>query len=71
MTEPRYPFVAVDVPTEIADDVGVELFELGAFGVEERDDATLSRGPGAGRVTLVGSFEDREAADEAIEALRK
>jgi ribosomal protein L11 methyltransferase len=70
MTEPRYPFVAVDVATEISDEVGVELFELGALGVEERDDATLSRGPGAGRVTVVGSFEDRAAADEAIAALR-
>jgi ribosomal protein L11 methyltransferase len=71
MTEPRYPFVAVDVSTEISDEVGVELFELGALGVEERDEATLSRGPGSGRVTVVGSFEDREAADAAIEALQE
>jgi ribosomal protein L11 methyltransferase len=67
--EPRYPFVAVDVPAELADDIGAALFELGATGIEERDEGTLARGPGSGRVTLVGSFDDREAADHAIEAL--
>ncbi|MFT3767930.1 MAG: 50S ribosomal protein L11 methyltransferase [Minicystis sp.] len=66
--EPRYPFVAVDVDPEQAEEVGAALFELGAMGVEERDDKTLVRGA-AGRVTLVGSFETREAADAAIEAL--
>lgn len=71
MTEPRYPFVAIDVALEISDEVGAELFELGALGIEERDDLTLARGPGAGKVTLVGSFPDRAAADEAIAWLRE
>ena len=69
MSEPRYPFVAVDVSEEQAEDVGVLLFELGAAGVEERDDRTLVRGPSTGQVTLVGSFATREEADEAIAAL--
>ena len=64
--EPRYPFVAIDVPADDADEMSGELFELGAMGVEERDDQTLARGAGSGRVTLVGSFATREAADEAI-----
>lgn len=66
---PRYPFVAVDVEEERADELGSALFELGAQGVEQRDDQTLARGPGAGKVTLVGSFVDRASADSAIEAL--
>jgi ribosomal protein L11 methyltransferase len=68
---PRYPFVAVDATPEEAEEVGAALFELGAMGVEERDDKTLVRTAALGKVTLVGSFETREAADAAIEALRE
>jgi ribosomal protein L11 methyltransferase len=67
--EPRYPFVAIDVTPEQSDEIGGAFFELGAMGVEERDDKTLIRNAASGRVTLVGSFETREAADEAIAAL--
>lgn len=70
-TEPRYPFVAVDVDPEQSEEVGAALFELGAMGVEERDDKTLVRAAAPGKVTVVGSFETREAADAAIEALRE
>src|SRR5262245_50215460 len=45
------------------------LFELGATGVEERDDDTLVRGPGGGRVTLIASFDAHDAAEGAIRAL--
>jgi ribosomal protein L11 methyltransferase len=64
--EPRYPFVAVDVAPEEVDETSAALFDLGAMGVEERDDQTLAKGAGSGKVTLVGSFETREAADAAI-----
>lgn len=67
--EPRYPFVAIDVPVSQVDDLSAMLFELGATGVEERDDQTLARGPGEGEVTLVGSFETNEEALEAIREL--
>jgi ribosomal protein L11 methyltransferase len=66
---PRYPFIHVDVPADDADDLSAVLFELGASGVEERDDQTLARGAGGGRVTLVASFADRAEADSALEAL--
>ncbi len=46
------------------------LFELGATGVEERDEQTLIKGKGPGIVTVVGSFDSREEAEEAIAALR-
>lgn len=66
MNEPRYPFVAVDVPAAEAEELGATLFELGASGVEERDDLTLIKGSSAGVVTLVASFESHDAAHEAI-----
>jgi ribosomal protein L11 methyltransferase len=67
--EPRYPFVAVDVPAAEAERWSDALFELGANGVELRDDQTLLRGPGGGAVTIVGSFETRADADLALSSL--
>ena len=69
MNEPRYPFVAVDVPAEESEELGATFFELGASGVEERDDQTLIKGSASGVVTLVASFENHEAANEAIAEL--
>lgn len=69
MSEPRYPFVAVDVDQALSDDVGALLFELGATGVEERDQQTLVRGTGPSGLTLVASFESYDAAEAAIGAL--
>ena len=40
----RHPFVAIDVPAELADVAAEQLFELGALGVEQRDATTLVRG---------------------------
>jgi ribosomal protein L11 methyltransferase len=69
--EPRYPFVAVDVPAEQADEISSALFDLGATGVEERDDQTLIRSATTGSVTLVGSFSTHADAEAAIAALRE
>jgi ribosomal protein L11 methyltransferase len=71
MSEPVYPFVAIDAPRDKSDELSTLLFDLGAMGVEERDDVTLAKGAGEGKVTLVGSFSSREEADEAIAALRE
>lgn len=68
MSEPRYPFVRVDVPVDLSDEASAELFGLGALGVEERDSTTLHKGM-EGKVTLVASFSDHEAAAEAIDSL--
>lgn len=46
--EPRYPYLVVDVPSAEAEDIGAQLFERGALGVEERDATTLVKGGGAG-----------------------
>ncbi len=44
MTEPVYPFVAIDVPASLAEVAAEQLFALGAEGVEQRDTTTLVRG---------------------------
>lgn len=68
MTEPRYPFVHVDVPADDADDVSSVLWDLGASGVEERDATTLAKA-GEGHVVLVGSFETEDEAKAAVAEL--
>jgi ribosomal protein L11 methyltransferase len=67
--EPRYPFVHVDVTPDDADEIGALLFELGAEGVEERDETTLAKNAASGRITLVAAFATRVEADEAIAQL--
>jgi ribosomal protein L11 methyltransferase len=67
--ETRYPEVLVDVPLDEVDAVSGLLFELGASGVEERDEGTLAKGAVAGRATLVASFEDRAVAEAALSDL--
>lgn len=69
MTEPRFPFVHVDVEPDLADEVGSLLWELGAEGVEERDGTTLARAAVEGKVTLVAAFSTREEADAAVAEL--
>jgi len=64
--EPRYPFVHVDVAAEDVDETSASLFELGAEGVEERDEETLAKNAAAGKVTLVASFATRQDAEEAM-----
>jgi ribosomal protein L11 methyltransferase len=65
-SEPRYPYVHVDVSPEEADETSALLFELGADGVEERDEGTLAKSAASGKVTLVASFATREDAESAI-----
>jgi ribosomal protein L11 methyltransferase len=55
----------VDAPSERAEELGYLLVELGASGVEVRDETTLAKGPGPGRVQLVASFGDEEEARRA------
>ncbi len=69
-TQPRFPFVAVETPAERAEELGAWFFELGASGVEVRDDATLQKGPGGDAVTLVASFADMPLAERAVANLR-
>jgi len=69
MSEPRYPFVHVDVAAADADETSALLFDLGAEGVEERDETTLAKNAVSGKVTLVAAFGSRADADEALAQL--
>ena len=69
MGEPRYPFVHVDVGHDEVDETSALLFELGAEGVEERDETTLVKNAVSGKVTLVAAFPNREDAEAAIAEL--
>lgn len=69
MTQPRFPRVALDVPAEVADDVAFELFDLGARGVEQRDDTTLDAAVQQGGVLLLASFASDHEADSACSVL--
>jgi ribosomal protein L11 methyltransferase len=69
VSEPRYPYVHVDVTPEMVDETSALLFELGAEGVEERDEGTLAKARSSGKVTLVAAFPTRDEAEEAIAEL--
>lgn len=69
MSEPRYPYVHVDVLPEEVDETSSLLFELGAEGVEERDEGTLAKSAATGKVTLVAAFATREEAEAAMQEL--
>jgi ribosomal protein L11 methyltransferase len=69
VSEPRYPYVLVDVDAADADEASSSLFELGAQGIEERDATTLARAAKPGGVTLVASFATHDEANAAIEEL--
>jgi len=69
VSEPRYPYVHVDVLPEMVDETSSLLFDLGAEGVEERDDGTLAKTASSGKVTLVAAFATRADADEAMAQL--
>lgn len=68
MTEPRHYFVALDVAPDDADVTSGRLFDLGASGVEERDQGTLTRGA-PGKTTLVASFDSEKEARAAKKKL--
>jgi ribosomal protein L11 methyltransferase len=66
--EPRFHQVLVDVDEDEADAASGILFDIGATGLEERDATTLAKGA-PGKVTLVASFDDEEAARQALTAI--
>lgn len=68
MNEARYPYVVVDVFANEADEACATLFELGASGIEQRDEATLIRAD-AGRTVLAAAFADDEDARAACDEL--
>lgn len=66
--EKRYPFVHLRASRDDEELLSYELFELGALGVETRDQSTLLKNE-LGELTLIASFSDVEGAEAAIAAL--
>jgi ribosomal protein L11 methyltransferase len=54
----------------MVDETSGLLFELGAEGVEERDEGTLAKAATSGKVTLVAAFGSRADAEEAMTELK-
>jgi len=66
---PRYPRVVLEADASQSDILSASLFELGATGVEERDQATLQKSSSDSTVTLVASFDSFDDANDAAAAL--
>jgi ribosomal protein L11 methyltransferase len=67
----RYPYVHVTLPAAEAELISLELWELGATGIEERDASTMNApdaDAGAG-LTLSASFGSEDEAHAAVRAL--
>jgi ribosomal protein L11 methyltransferase len=67
---PGHPFVAVRVRPEELELAELQLWELGATGLEERDHTTLVRRPADGHVVVMACFPDETAARHALSELR-
>mgnify|MGYP002780735831 FL=1 len=67
----RYPTLHIDVALEESEFVSDRLWELGATGVEERDQGTLD-GPSSAQAqrTLVAHFETEDEAQQALRELK-
>ena len=68
-TEPRYPQTWVEAPDGCAEALTSLLFQVGAQGVELRDDTTLFKGPGGDRILLIASFAAEADAKRIAEAI--
>ena len=65
MSEPRYPYLHVAVPSDEVELASSALFDLGALGIEERDASTLLKSSGPDSTLLVASFADDASAEAA------
>ena len=66
----RHPFVTVRVEPERIELAELRLWELGASGIEERDETTLVREPAPALPMVIASFPDEASARYALQELR-
>ena len=66
----RHPFVTLRVPLARLELAQLRLWELGATGLEERDQTTIAREPTDGDVMVYAAFEDEAAALHALNEVR-
>lgn len=67
----RHPFVTVRVRPEQLELAQLTLWELGATGLEERDETTLVRESASGQVVVVAAFADEASAQHALKEIRE
>ena len=65
-----HPFVTVRVRPENLELAQLRLWELGAVGLEERDQTTIVREPTEGTVVVIAAFESEASARHALDQLR-
>jgi ribosomal protein L11 methyltransferase len=67
MSEPaRHPFVTIRVRPVQLELAQLRLWELGASGLEERDETTLVREAASDQVVVIAAFPDEAAAQHAL-----
>ena len=69
-TPSRHPFVTVRVRPAQLELAQLRLWELGATGLEQRDQTTIVREPTEGDVVVYAAFEDEAAARHALNEVR-
>ncbi|MGB8224953.1 MAG: hypothetical protein WCF10_20350, partial [Polyangiales bacterium] len=72
MSDPRsHPFVTIRVRPEQLELAELRLWELGATGLEERDDTTLIRESTSDQALVIAAFDNDASAQHALEAIAK
>ena len=72
MSDPsRHPFVTIRVRPEQLEIAQLRLWELGAAGLEERDETTLVRESVPGQVVVIAAFPNDAAAQHALTEIRE
>lgn len=66
MSEDRHPFVSLRVRCEQVELAQLRCWELGATGLEERDQSTLLQEPTPGWVVVIAAFPDEVSAQHAL-----
>ena len=67
----RHAFVTVRVRPEQLELAQLMLWELGATGLEERDETTLVRESAPGQVVVIAAFPDEAAAQHALKKIHE
>ena len=70
MSDPGHPFVTIRVPPEQLELAQLRLWELGATGLEERDQTTIVREPVRGATVVIAAFTDEASARSALDQIR-
>ncbi|MBT8470163.1 MAG: 50S ribosomal protein L11 methyltransferase [Deltaproteobacteria bacterium] len=70
MSEARHPFVTVRVRSEQLELAELRLWELGATGLEQRDQTTLVRDATSGGAVVIAAFPDEASAQHALHEMQ-